>query len=182
MKHLLLTALLSAGMATLLSCNNGDYLADPQGSIPTPPGLNGDVEQGVITCSVDSAHKYYRYGVWADMTPTYVLSGMIVVDQKPVEAITITIANYIGTGSYTISDTSLGNGITINRLDEDTVALATYVARDGDGYATITVKEAGGTIKGEFGGLLYRLDSTGVTVDRKDSVFVRDGHFNLGKK
>jgi hypothetical protein len=179
MKHLLLTTLFTAGIAALISCNNGDYLADPQGSIPNPPGLNGEVEEGVISCKRDSTHKYFRYGIWTKSDPAIVISGMILKSGEPVESIALTIGDFQGTGIYRLDDTSFGNSLIYHKLDADTIPTATYVIRDREGWAYIEITEASDThLKGQFNGVAYLLDSTG-EINREKWTHFRDGRFHV---
>ena len=180
MKRLLFITFLLSGIVMLNSCNNGDYLADPQGNIPSPPGLDG-VEEGVIDCRLDSMYRRFRLGVWAEAADISVISGTILSNNKPTENLLITIGNYKGPGTYTISDTMFGSSVIYTKLNAYNEPTDLYVAQDGAGFATITVTEAGATLKGTFYAHLFRLDSLSNPI-WEDTLILRQGRFNVGKK
>ncbi len=181
MKKFLLPILILGTILALSSCNNGDYLADPQGNIPRPPSLQG-AEERVIDGYFDSSYKRFTEGTWTQHEGLLVISGTASVNKQPRATITLNIWDYKGPGSYMISsDTMVGNSIAYGIVGYEDSAAQIYIAKDGFGYGTITILEEGATYKGEFHGLMYYVDPATPDVPGEDTIKIYDGRFNVPK-
>lgn len=181
MKNYLFPILILGTILALSSCNNGDYLADPQGNIPRPPSLQG-AEEGVIDGYFDSSYKRFTTGTWTQHEGLLIISGTATVNKQPVATITLSVWDYKGPGSYQISsDTMVGNSITYGTVGYEDSAAQVFLAKDGFGYGTIIITEEGSSYKGEYHGRLQYVNMDEPEVPGHDSITIYDGRFNVTK-
>jgi hypothetical protein len=179
MKKFLFPILILGSIIGVSSCNNGDYLADPQGNIPRPPALDG-AEEGVIDGFFDSSYKRFTEGTWALFDGQLTLSGVSSVNKKPVATISLFIQNFVGPGEYhIIPDSVFGNVISYNIVGHEDSAGKLFMAKDGFGYGSITITAEGAAYKGSYEGVLQYVNPENPAEPGYDSVKIYDGRFNI---
>lgn len=176
MKKVFLAFLFAASLG-LVSCNNGVYDAQPavNNSAAGNPLANGGVaSKGQIVGTVNGTKRVFGTAYYLLSGSLLAMQGVQVVDNIN-HGITMSIDNYNGVGTYTMSGSAIKGIYTelnsnMEFREYNTSSTAT------PGYGSITVTDAGDEIKGTFTFTAYNFNFVPNTAD------IINGTFDLTKQ
>jgi len=190
MKKVFLAGILMTGLsAFMVSCNNGDYNANPDRNTdilnPLNPNSGVTIPLGRVQAELDGSMRVFDQAAgWTDSIPTTaIFQGFKYSNAHTAEFLGATLTPYAGaTGSYNVGDT-VSNDIFYGVMDTNTkVTYFMYngkITSGGSGPGSINLKGTeSGRLRGTFTGTLYKVVPV---LDFGDVIQVTNGEFYVKK-
>lgn len=182
--------MLIAGLSTfMVSCNNGDYNANPDVNKdylnPLNPASGVTVPFGTVQAEINGSMRVFNQASgWTDsVAATAIFQGIKYDNTHTAEFLGGRLDPYAGAiGSYNVSDTT-SNDIFYGLMDtNDHVVYTFYEGRiqsGGSGAGTVNLKgNESARLRGTFNGTLYKVIPN---LDFGDVIQVTNGEFYVGK-